>query len=122
MKIEILKWSTVWYDNKLFNLKNRRNRAHRKLLNRRLVSGAVADDTVFLEAKTEFESYQNELYNGFLRDLASNYKRQPKRFWNYINSKYKKTALPATMFYNSASASNDLDKASLFAQFFSFCV
>ena len=108
----------VWYDNKLINLKNRRNRAYRKLLNRRQVSGTIADDTVFLEAKTEFESYQNELYNGFLRELASNYKRQPKRFWDYINSKYKKSTLPATIFYNSESASNDHDKANLFAQFF----
>ena len=46
------------------------------------------------------------------------YKRQPKKFWNYINSKYKKTTLPATMFYDGESASSDVDKANLFAKYF----
>ncbi|KAG4079197.1 hypothetical protein HA402_015853 [Bradysia odoriphaga] len=95
-----------------------RNRAYHKLLNRRQKNNGVADDSLFLAAKTAFESYENQLLNGFLNSLAINYKRQPKKFWNYINSKYKKATLPASMFYDGESALNDADKANLFAKYF----
>lgn len=108
----------AWYDNTLINLKNRRNRAYQKLLNSRNSNIGPSDDSAFLAAKNEFEAYQDELYNGFLQNLALNYKRQPKKFWNYINSKYKKSTLPATMFYGNDRVSTDIDKANLFAKFF----
>lgn len=107
----------VWYDGKLINLKNRRNRAHRKFHNNLLKTG-VADDTSFVAAKNEFEVYQNELFDAFMKDLAINYKKQPKKFWNYINSKYKKSTLPGKIYYNDENASNDVEKADLFAKFF----
>lgn len=105
------------YDAKLINLKNRRNRAYKKLLNKTINYGD-ADPTLFLEAKTKFEEYQDELYNAFLKNLASNYKKQPKKFWNYINSKYKRNVLPGKVFYNDESATTDNEKANLFAKFF----
>lgn len=108
----------IWYDKKLINLKNRRNRAYKKLLDRRNMNDGHIDDSSFLSIKNEFESYQNDLYNGFLSHLAINYKKQPKKFWNFINSKYKKSALPGKMFYNDEHATNDDGKANLFAKFF----
>lgn len=108
----------VWYDKKLINLKNRRNRAYKKFLDESVKSHGIADASSFLSAKNEFETYQNELYNGFLSHLAANYKKQPKKFWNFINSKYKKSILPGKMTYNSEHATNDTEKANLFAKFF----
>lgn len=108
----------VWYDNKLINLKNRRNRAYKKLLDRRFRNSVVPDENDFVNAKSEFEAYQTELFNKFLSSLAINYKKKPTQFWNYINSKYKKVSFPGKMVYLDEHATNDDEKANLFAKFF----
>lgn len=107
----------IWYDKKLINLKNRRNRASKKFRTRVNNEGSD-DDLKLLSAKNEFEAYETELYDGFLKHLAANYKKQPKKFWSFINSQYKKCTLPGKMFCDDEEATNDDEKANLFAKFF----
>jgi len=108
----------VWYNAKLINLKNIRNRAYRKFLKPSTHRCKSDDEARFISAKAEFESYQDELFNAFMYDLASNYKKQPKKFWNYINSKCKASSLPGKMYYENEQATSDIEKANMFAKFF----
>lgn len=52
----------VWFDKNLLNLRNIRNREYKKLQSHRKIN-ANANGTKFITAKTNFESYQNELCN-----------------------------------------------------------
>lgn len=69
-------------------------------------------------ASDEFESYQDQLFNALMTDLAANYKKKPRKFWNFINSKYKANALPGKMYFGNEEATIDIEKANLFAKFF----
>jgi len=68
-----------------------------------------SNELKFIDAKNEFECYQNVLYNAFLQGLAINFKKQPR----------SSGSLPGKIFYENEQASSDVDKANLFATFFS---
>lgn len=108
----------VWYDKKLLNLRNVRNREHKKLQLRR-VSDINYSDAKFINAKNDFESYQKELYTEYVKKLAHDRHNNPKMFWRYINGKRSSNSLPTKLKYNDKTATTDTEKANLFAEFFS---
>lgn len=55
----------------------------------------------------------------FIRDMMSSAKGNPKASWRHINEKRKSNSLPKNMNYSNTTATSDVDKANLFAKFFS---
>lgn len=107
----------VWFDRKLLNLRNIRNREYKKLQTKRIMD-KEADDIKFESAKLEFITYQKELYTSYVKKLASERKGDPKSFWRYINGKRFSNSLPSKLNYRGSSATTESEKANLFAEFF----
>lgn len=107
-----------WHDQKLSQLKNRRNKEYKKLCDQRLTID-TCDEETFLRARNEYECYRHQLHNDFIRQKADNAKYNPKSFWKHINGKRKTNSLPKKMNYGNEMATNDREKAELFAKFFS---
>lgn len=108
----------IWYDKKLTTLKNQRNKEYKKLCRERTKNSA-ADDTKFLKAKDEFDEYQKARYREHIQNISANVKNDQKKFWKYVNGKRSGAKLPNKMTFNGESATNDAEKADLFAKFFS---
>lgn len=108
----------AWFNKELCNLKNVRNREHRKLRLRRS-KNAHADETPFVSAKDRFENAHKKAHDDFLREIAKAAKNDPKRFWKFINSKRKENSIPGKLLFDGKQAQNDIDKAKYFAEYFS---
>lgn len=108
----------IWYNKKLINLRNIRNREYKKLQKNRTTNEA-ADDSTFIGARANFDNYQLELYSSYVEKIAQDRKCNPKAFWQFVNSKRSSNSLPSQLNYNGKSASSDTEKANLFAAFFS---
>lgn len=111
----------IWFDKKLAHLKNIRNKHYKALCNERKGAPNSQPSIIefdFMTSKSEYESHRNNRFSEFLRDQASNAKNNPKLFWRHINSKRTNNSIPANMKYGDKSASTDIEKAELFAEFF----
>lgn len=78
-----------------------------------------ADQTKFLSVRDEFNNYQNYLYGEYIKYISAHTKHNTKKFLQYINGKRKTNLLPCKIEFKGQTATNDLDKVMLFAQFFS---
>lgn len=101
-----------WFDKKLINLKNRRDKARKRIK----VSGST---TEFDEVHTEFVSYNDQRILEFHTENYILCRKDPKKFWNYVNSKRTSTGYPTNMEYEGKIAENDQQTAQLFNDFFS---
>lgn len=107
----------MWFDKKLINLKNIRNRQYKKLCKNRL-KDINADQSLFIKARDDFDTYNKIKYEAFITDIVENNKNNPKKFWRFVNGKRKSNTLPCKMTLNGEIATNDNEQASLFAKFF----
>lgn len=108
----------VWYDDKILNLKNIRNKEYKKLCKER-ETNSDADPTKFHAARNDFDNYNKYLYDEYVKGIAADWKHNPKQLWSHINGKRKSNSLPCKMEFNGVSATTDKEKASAFAEFFS---
>lgn len=108
----------IWYNKQLINMKNIRNRHYRKLMQNRK-ENKDADSTNFEQARDKFDTYQRQLYEEYLKDLASDSKNNPKKFWSHINGKRKTNSLPCKLEFQGQTATTNQEKATLFSKFFS---
>ncbi|XP_062542285.1 uncharacterized protein LOC134210258 [Armigeres subalbatus] len=97
-----------WSNSELRNLKRKRNAAHRTY--RTLRSYKICS--------YRYKSLNNKLYRRYARKIERNLKRNPKQFWNFVNSKRKDTGLPSAMHLDHRAARTCAEKCSLFAEFF----
>lgn len=108
-----------WHNKRLSTLKNLRNKA---FMNLTLQRTTYPDDdwapyeTKFIAAKVEYENYRSELHNNFIQEKASSLKHNPKSFWQFVNSKRKPNALPPVIEHDNVKATNDIEKANMFAK------
>lgn len=52
-----------------------------------------------IEARYSYESYRKQCFSEFFRDQASNAAKNPRAFWNHINTKRKDNSIPAKIIY-----------------------
>lgn len=107
-----------WHNRELSRLKNQRNRQYKKLCDKRLLTDE-ADETPFLEAREKYENYRKDIHGEYIHEMLSSAKGNPRAFWRHINGKRKTNSFPKEMTYNNIKATNNMDMANLFAQFFS---
>lgn len=108
----------AWFDKKLTNLRNTRNRLYKKLCKSRL-KNINADESTFVKARDEFDNYNQLKYEEYVADIVSRSGDKPKKFWQFINGKRKANILPCKLELDGKIATNDSEKAELFAEFLS---
>ena len=73
---------------------------------------------VFRNASSQYRNYNRHLYNRYVARIQENLRRNPKRFWSFVNEKRKENGLPSSMFLGNRSADNNGEKCDLFAEQF----
>ena len=103
-----------WYNKRLINLKNIRNKAHKHFKKTNLDE----DKKIFELRRKEFDFLSNFLYKNYINSIESTIKQNAKSFWIYFNMKRKTPSLPNRMEYHSNVAENDQEICDLFADYF----
>lgn len=108
----------IWFNKQLSQLKNLRNKEYKKWRRARL-NDPNADPSSFQQAKDKFDDYQKERYTEYIKEIANIHKENPKKFWKYVNGRRKSSQTATKLTLGDKTATNDEDKAELFASFFS---
>lgn len=104
-----------WSNERMKKLKRRRAAALRKYSARR----NPVTHRAFSIASKRYTQYKRHRYGIHVRRTQENLKRNPKRFWSFVNEKRKETGLPAKMFLGETNSSSTRETCNLFAQHFS---
>lgn len=104
-----------WSNDRMKKLKRRRAAALRKFTARR----NPATHRAFCHASKRYTRYKRHRYRLHVRRTQENLKRNPKRFWSFVNEKRKETGFPAKMFLGEIGSSTIGEMCNLFAQHFS---
>lgn len=96
---------------RLKNLKNKRYKNYKK-------SGSLIDYGIYSVKRAEYNLLNIKLYNDYLNKIKVNFKRDPKTFYSFVNSKRKAVGYPTVLKYLSYESSNDLAISNMFADFF----
>ena len=59
-----------------------------------------------------------KLHANFLNDACENLSNCPKKFWNFVKIKNGQGSIPPSVNYGNASASDSLNKAEMFNNYF----
>lgn len=113
-KIKTLTHHPPWYNKELINLKNIKNKAHRKWVN----SNNITDFILFEEYKRLFDELDVHSYNKYVLDCGDSIKKNPRYFYKFINYKRNMSSIPQTMFYDNLKLTNPVDISENFAKFF----
>ncbi|XP_055538019.1 uncharacterized protein LOC129725807 [Wyeomyia smithii] len=105
----------VWSNRRLRELKRQRAAALRKYVRRRNAMTKLS----FTTASSHYKTYNRFLYAQHVLRTQSQLKRNPKRFWSFVNSKRKESGLPSNMFLRNDSADTLDGIGSLFRKHFS---
>lgn len=96
-------YNVPWCNHHLKSLKNARNKAYIKYKN----SNSETNKTNFFRIRKEYEFLNKYLYGQYLAHAERNIKCNSKTFWNFVNSKRKKSGIPNNLKFNDESY-NDL--------------
>ena len=73
----------------------------------------------FTQASNNYRACSRFLYSRYVRRTQSNLKRNPKRFWSFVNEKRKENGLPSNMSLGNETANTRVSICNLFAAHFS---
>lgn len=102
----------LWYNKQLCNLNNVRNRHYKRLCASRKLN-KDSNSSLFDKVNAEFELQKKETYNKYVHELAMNSKKNPGKFWKFINEKRKSNTLPCRINLEDKVGSTDCEKAEL---------
>ena len=105
----------VWSNRRLRELKRQRAAALRNYVRRRNAMTKLS----FTTASRHYKTYNRFLYAQHVLRTQSQLKRNPKRFWSFVNSKRKESGLPSSMFLVNDSVDTLDGIGSLFRKHFS---
>lgn len=103
-----------WYTKGLKRLKNLRNKYHKIYKS----SNNAVDGQYFKHYEREFNFLNKFLYNQYMMNLNVSVKSNPKRFFNFINSKRKSSSIPLVMCFNCLTSNSMQDSLNLFSLYF----
>lgn len=103
-----------WFTNTLSWLKNRRNRLHKRYIKTK----SAMDRSLYIIASSHFYSENKKRYDCYVSKIKHNLSKNPKMFFNFVNSKRRVSSYPTTMKFNDTTYSSDADIANIFAEFF----
>ncbi|XP_053692152.1 uncharacterized protein LOC128740616 [Sabethes cyaneus] len=103
-------WSTV----RLRELKRLKNNSQRKY--RRLKTTATRQR--FKRHSDDYRRLNSALYKSYVLRVQTDLRKNPKNFWNFVNSKRKCSSVPLNVCLDGTEAISESDSCELFAQFF----
>lgn len=103
-----------WYSKRLLNLKNRRNRAHKKYKSK----GDTPSYVKFCSLRNEFDASQARAYQSYLDRVQDGLVTNPTAFWRYVNTMKRTTGYPSLMHRGDRRTTTPKGKCDLFAEFF----
>lgn len=103
-----------WYTQSLKRLKNARNKAHTRFIQR----GGVLFRRLFVQLRKEYQFLHRFLYRSYIWSIENELKNNSKRFWVYINKIRKSSGFPNQMFYKDSTSSDLQSSVDLFAEYF----
>ena len=108
-----------WQSSELRRLKRLKNAAFKKLSTN--VTLSLRDH--YRQINYEYKSLRRRCYSDYRRKIEGNLKRNPRKFWDFVNEQRKEFGLPSVMQLADEKADNSHDICRLFAAKFSsvFC-
>ncbi|XP_055527267.1 uncharacterized protein LOC129719876 [Wyeomyia smithii] len=103
----------AWSTRRLHELKRLRNNAQRKF--RRLKTQVARHN--FESTSDEYRRLNRELYKSYVLRVQADLRRNPKGFWNFVNSKRKCSSVPVNVRLDDLDATSESDSCELFATF-----
>jgi len=104
----------TWETPRLKYLKNRKNRLFKKYKQ----SGTLLSYAQYAEARYRYSRCNKLCYKSYLQNVKARIKSDPKKFFDYVNSKRKSIGFPDQLKYNERVSTTDCEAANLFADFF----
>ena len=104
----------AWSTRRLHELKRLRNNAQRNF--RRLKTQVARHN--FKSTSDEYRRLNRELYKSYVSHVQTDLRRNPKGFWNFVNSKRKCSSVPVNVRLDDLDATSESESCELFATFF----
>lgn len=101
-----------WNNTQLQRLKNIKNKEWKRYK----ISGERAR---FDDAFTAFDTLNKELYDGYLRKIASSTQSNPSSFWKFVSSKRSLNGFPTTFSLDDRCSIDAKEQTEFFATYFS---
>lgn len=106
--------SPAWDTPLLRSLRRDKNSCQRKL--RRIRSPDTKRN--FQRASNAYRSLNSSLYKSHVLRVQNNLRRNPRSFWNFVNSKRKNSNIPSTVFLRESESASVSEACELFAKHF----
>ena len=106
--------SPAWSTPRLRELKRLRNTAQRK---HRLLKTALARCN-FKRCSDQYRRLNMTLYKSYVLRVQTDLRKNPRNFWNYVNSKRKCASVPLHVQLDSIETTSERESCELFAKFF----
>lgn len=103
-----------WFNPRLSEAKNAKNKAHKKFKD----SNCESNRLRFIQLRNDFDTLHKFLYNQYIFKIENSLKSNPKSFWLYLNSLRKTCGFPSSMEFEGRKSNNTLESCNLFAKFF----
>ncbi|XP_055527459.1 uncharacterized protein LOC129720074 [Wyeomyia smithii] len=106
--------SPAWSTPGLRKLKRERNACQRRLRRHRTLEHKYN----FQIASNAYRRVNAALYKSYVLRIQSSLRRNPKGFWNFVNSKRNTSSIPSSVFLDDETASTAATTCNLFARHF----
>ena len=106
--------SPRWIDGEIIKLSKKKKR----LLKQAKQSNSAVHWDNYRLIRKQIKTATKRKYRELLKDLQSDLKDDPKKFWNFYRSKTKSARIPKVVHLGSVKASTPAAKANLFNHFF----
>ena len=114
-KIKIKNSNTPpWIDGDVLNLSNHKESARRR-------ANLVNTDQSWAKYKklrNKLKTLTKSKYLNYINTISNSISSNSKRFWGVIKNKTKSRFIPESIFYNTLTGTNSVDKANIFNTFF----
>ncbi|XP_046806162.1 uncharacterized protein LOC124419723 [Lucilia cuprina] len=104
-----------WNTKQLTTLKNLKNKYYKKYKK----SGLSTDYAKYSISRSTFNLANIQCYNNYIFKVKTNFKNNPKSFYQFVNSKRRISGYPSMMKSGDSESSIDSEICDMFADFFS---
>ncbi|XP_055387427.1 uncharacterized protein LOC129616025 [Condylostylus longicornis] len=105
-----------WLDRNLRHLRKRRNKLHHKIKHSGNDNNSLIND--YNELANEFKIKGNEAYDNYVQNIGNSIMSNPKKFFDFINTKRKSSGYPISMCMNGRMSSSPTEICNFFADNF----
>ncbi|KAL1400898.1 hypothetical protein pipiens_007045, partial [Culex pipiens pipiens] len=108
------RYKLPWWNDELRTLRNRL----RKATSRYMESRTAWDKVMVQNIEDEYNAKNQESFRSYINNTQSSLKRDPSKFWSYVNSRKNVNRTPTDVSYRDVSSKSPADSANFFADFF----